>query len=140
MSQTFYSFGFTQEKYVGYVLTKTCTQMSQAGQQTHAPSTVNSQIENEPNVRPCVKRSGGGVQSLSCVHLFCDSLDCSLLGSSVHGFPRQGDQSGLPFPSPVDLPDPEIEPASPALADGFFTTEPPGKPRYLNIQIHNKYD
>ena len=39
--------------------------------------------------------------------------------------------SGLPFPPPVDLPDPEIEPkslASPALADGFFTTVPSGKP------------
>ena len=32
------------------------------------------------------------------------------------------------FPSPGDLPDLEIEPESPALAGGFFTTEPPGKP------------
>ena len=63
-----------------------------------------------------------------------------MLGSSVHGFPRQGYWSGLPFPSPGDLPDPETEPASPALVDGFFTAEPPGKPRYLNIQIHNKYN
>ena len=44
------------------------------------------------------------------------------------GFPRQESWSGLPFPSPGDLPDPGIEPASPALAGGFFTTEPPGKP------------
>ena len=36
--------------------------------------------------------------------------------------------SGLPFPPPGDLPDPGIEPASPALAGGFFTTEPLGKP------------
>ena len=36
--------------------------------------------------------------------------------------------SGLPFPSPGDLPDPNIEPVSPALAGGFFTIEPPGKP------------
>jgi len=34
----------------------------------------------------------------------------------------------LPFPAPEDLPDPEIEPASPALAGVFFTVEPPGKP------------
>ena len=33
----------------------------------------------------------------------------------------------LPFPSPGDLPDPGIKPASPALAGGFFTTEPPRK-------------
>ena len=47
------------------------------------------------------------------------------------GFSRQEYWSGLPFPSPGDLPDPGIEPTSPvasALAGGFFTTEPPGKP------------
>ena len=33
----------------------------------------------------------------------------------------------MPFPSPGDLPNPGIELAFPALADGFFTTEPPGK-------------
>ena len=31
--------------------------------------------------------------------------------------------SGLPFPAPGDLPDLGIEPESPALADGFFTTD-----------------
>ena len=39
--------------------------------------------------------------------------------------------SGLPFPPPGNLPDPGIKPESPtvpALAGGFFTTEPPGKP------------
>ena len=55
-------------------------------------------------------------------------MDCSLPGSLVNGFPRQEYWSGLPFPSPGDLPDPGIEPISPALAGGFFTTEPPGKP------------
>jgi len=44
------------------------------------------------------------------------------------GFPRQEYWSGLPFPSPGDLPDLGIEPTSPALAGGFFTNEPPGKP------------
>ena len=46
-------------------------------------------------------------------------------------FPRQEYWSRLPFPTPGDLPDPEIEPESPvahALPGGFFTTEPPGKP------------
>ena len=41
------------------------------------------------------------------------------------GFPRQENWSGLPFPSPGDFPGPEIEPASPVLAGGFFTTELP---------------
>ena len=40
----------------------------------------------------------------------------------------QGYRSGKLFPSPGHLPDPGIKPTSPALADGFFTKEPPGKP------------
>ena len=43
-------------------------------------------------------------------------------------FPWQEYWNGLPFPSPGDLPDPGIEPRSPALTGGFFTTELPGKP------------
>ena len=41
------------------------------------------------------------------------------------GFSRQEYWSRLPFPSPGDLSNPGIKPASPALADRFFTTEPP---------------
>ena len=48
------------------------------------------------------------------------------------GFSRQEYWSELPFPSLVDLPDPGIEPASPALAGRFCTTEPPGK---LNASV-----
>ena len=55
------------------------------------------------------------------------------------GFSRQVHWSGLPFPPPGNLPDPGSEPTSPALAGGFFTTEPPGKPTYsiYNSFIHN---
>ena len=56
----------------------------------------------------------------SCLTL-CDPMDCSPRASSVHGFSRQGYWSGLPFPSPGDLPDSGMEPRSPALAGGFFT-------------------
>ena len=44
------------------------------------------------------------------------------------GLPRQESWSGLPFPSPGDLPNPGIKAMSPALAGEFFTTELPGKP------------
>ena len=47
-------------------------------------------------------------------------------------FPRQEYWSWLPFPSPRDLPKPGIEPASPALAGRFFTTESAGKPVVLS--------
>ena len=43
-------------------------------------------------------------------------------------FPRQEYWSGFTFPFPGNLPDPGIEPLSPALTGGFFTTELPGKP------------
>ena len=55
-------------------------------------------------------------------------------------FSRQEYWSGLPFPSPGDLPDPGIEPVSlayPALAGRFFTSESPGKPLVDGFQIPN---
>ena len=51
------------------------------------------------------------------------------------GFPRQEYWSGLSFPTPGDLPDAGIKPVSPALAGGFFTTEPPGKPQKKHTQL-----
>ena len=63
----------------------------------------------------------------SCPTL-CDPMDCSPPGSSVRGILRQEYWSGLPFPSPGNLPDPGIEPRSPALQAGALTSEPPGKP------------
>ena len=49
------------------------------------------------------------------------------------GFSRQEYWSGLIFPPPGDLPDPEIKPTSPALVGGFFTTEPPGNPKIPHV-------
>ena len=43
------------------------------------------------------------------------------------GLFRQEYRSGLPFPSPADLPDPGIEPGPPALRADALTSEPPGK-------------
>ena len=67
----------------------------------------------------------------SCPTL-CDPMDCSPLGSSVHGILQARILEWLPFTSPgTDLPNPGIEPVSPmssALAGGFFSTEPTGKP------------
>ena len=45
------------------------------------------------------------------------------------GFSRQEYWSGLPFPSPGDLPDPGIKPRSPALQADALTSEPPGNPK-----------
>ena len=51
------------------------------------------------------------------------------------GFRRQEYLSGLPFPSPGDLPDPGIEPTSPALAGGFFTIQLPGEAHVVVYQL-----
>ena len=61
----------------------------------------------------------------------CDPRGCSLPGSSV-AFSRQEYWSGLPFPFPGDLPHPGVKPMSPALAGGFFATEPLGKSYQLS--------
>ena len=60
-------------------------------------------------------------------------------------FSRQEYWSRLLFPTPRDLPDPGIEPTSPAMAGRFFTTEPPRKPiieiRYsINIMYLNHHE
>jgi len=71
------------------------------------------------------------VYLLNCVRFFVTSWTVPHQAPLSMGFSRQGYWSGLPLPSPGNLPDPGIEPtslASPALAGRFFTTEPPGKP------------
>ena len=63
----------------------------------------------------------------------CDPMGCIPPGSSVHGIFQQEYQSGLPFPSLEDLPNPGIESASPALAGGCLTTMPPISKRLLTL-------
>ena len=57
-----------------------------------------------------------------------DSWSVVLLAPLSWEFPRQEYWCGLLFPSLENLPDLGLEPAFPALAGTFFTTEPPGKP------------
>ena len=58
----------------------------------------------------------------------CDPADCSLPASSVHGILQYW--SGLPFPSPGDLPNPGVKPGFPALQVGSLQTELQGKPSH----------
>ena len=74
-------------------------------------------------------------------------MDCSSPDSSVHGIYRARILKWVAIASSRDLPDPGIKPMSPALAGGFFTTEPPGKPtvtyftlKYLLFwKIHHRF-
>ena len=71
------------------------------------------------------------VKSLSRVQLFATPWTVAHQASPSMGFSRQEYWSGLPFPSPGDLPDPGIELRSPALEADALTSEPPGKPYVL---------
>ena len=71
---------------------------------------------------------GAHVHSLSRVQLFVTPWTVAHQSSLSMGFPRQECWSGLPFPSPGDLPDPGIKPAFSALQADSLPFEPPGKP------------
>ena len=68
------------------------------------------------------------VKSLSRVQLFVTPWTVAYHTPPPMGFSRQEYWSGLPFPSPGELPDPGIKPRSPALQVDTLPFEPPGKP------------
>ena len=74
------------------------------------------------------------VKSLSHVRLLVTPWTVAYQAPSSMGFSRQKCWSGLPFPSPGDLPNPGIEPGFPALQTDALPSEPPGK--HL---VHSKY-
>ena len=67
------------------------------------------------------------MKSLSRVRLFATPWTVAYQAPLSMGFSRQEYWRGLPFPSPEDLPDPGIEPGSPALQADVLPSEPPGK-------------
>ena len=86
---------------------------------------------DSPVVFVCTSKKRKKVKSLICVRLFASPWTVTYQGPLSIGFSRKEYRSGLLFSSPGDLPNPGVEPVSPVLSDGFFTTEPPGKP--INI-------
>ena len=66
-----------------------------------------------------------------------DPLDCIARQAPLSmGFSRQEYWSGLPFPSPGHLPNPGIEPGSPALQADSLPSEPPGRPSVPDARLH----
>ena len=68
------------------------------------------------------------LKSLSRVRLFAIPWAVAYQAPQSMGFSRQEYWSGLPFPSPGDLPNPGVEPGSPALQADALPSQPPGKP------------
>ena len=73
------------------------------------------------------------VNSSVIVQMFVNPWTIAYQALLSMGFSRQEYLNGLPFPSPGDLPDPGIEPGSPALQADSLPSEPPG------IEIHTRY-
>ena len=101
---------------------------------------IKKQILHFANKSPCSQNHGFSrslvwmwerkerkVKSLSCVWLFAAPWTVAYKAPLSMEFSRQGYWSGLPFPSPGDLPNPGIEPGSPTLQADALTSEPPGK-------------
>ena len=87
---------------------------------------------------PCSTMAGckeKKVKSFSHVRLFTTPWTVARQAPLSMGFSRQEYWSGLPFPSPGDLPIPGIKPGSPALQADALSSEPPEKPWYLNIPL-----
>ena len=85
------------------------------------------------------------VKSLSHVWLFATPWTVAYQAPLSMGFSRQEYWVGLPFPSPGDLPDPGIEPGSPALQTDALPSEPPGslidiKDSLILTYAHNQND
>ena len=77
------------------------------------------------------------VNLLSRVRLFATPRTVAYQAPPSMGFSRQECWNGLPFSSPGDLPDPGIEPGSPALQADALPSEPPGKPK-RNVKVKKK--
>ena len=73
------------------------------------------------------------VKSLSHVRLFATLRSIAHQAPLSMGFSRQEYWSGLPFPSPGDLPNPGVKPRSPTLQAYALTSEPTGKPRKMKM-------
>ena len=80
------------------------------------------------------------VKSISRVRPFETLWTVPHQASPSMGFSRQEYQSGLPFPSPEDLPNPGIEPRSPALQADALPSEPPGKLLQGGWYLHSGFE
>ena len=75
------------------------------------------------------------MKSLSRVRLFATPWTVAHQAPLSMGFSKQEYWSGLPFPSPGDLPNPGIKPGSPALQADALSSEPPGKPHEAEVDV-----
>ena len=87
-----------------------------------------------------IKQKKVKVKSLSSVQLFLTPWTVAYQAPQSMGISRQEYWSGLPFPSPGELPDPGIKLVSPALEADTLPSEPPGKLNRVINSVTNRME
>ena len=121
--------GFSRQEYWSGLPFPSPGDIPNSGVEPGAPAVQADSLPYEPPGKPLNSHGcgGGGLVANLCLTLATPwTVACQVLLSM--GFSRQEYWSGLPFPSPGDLPDPGIEPRSPALQADSLPTELRGKP------------
>ena len=122
------SMGFSRQEYWSGLPCPPPGDLPHTGMETTSPALAGGIFTTEPPGKPIFYYSLHCVWPLSCVQLFATPWTVAHQAPLSMEFSRQEYCGGLPHSAPGDLPHPGMEPTSPALASGFFTTEPPGKP------------
>ena len=87
----------------------------------------------QKGIKECKEGEEGCAWSLSRVLFFATPWTTAHRAALFVEFFTQEYWSGLPFPTPGDLPSPGIEPGSPALQADALLSEPPGKPKMFQM-------
>ena len=121
------SMGFSRQEYWRGLPCPSPGDLPNPGIEPVSLSLLHWQVSSLP-LAPPGNRNILKVKSLSRVRLFATLWTVAHQAPPSMGFSRQEYWSGLPFPSPGDLPHPGIEPRSPTLQADTLTSEPPGTP------------
>ena len=117
--------GFPRQEYWSRLPFPSPGELPNPGIKLVSPALQADSLLSEPPGKPLIFTSE--VKSLSPVRLFVTPWTVAYQAPPSMGFSRQECWSGLPFPSPGDLPDAGIEPRSPSLQADALTSEPPEK-------------
>ena len=120
--------GFSRQEYWSGLPCPPPGDLADPGIEPISPASPALQAGHLPTEPPRKPYLGLCALLLSRVQLFATLWTVAYQAPLSMGFSRQEYWSGLPFPSPGDLPYPGIEPRSPALEADALTSEPPGKP------------
>ena len=132
--QALLSMGILQARILEWVAVSSSRGSSNPGIEPWSPALQANSLLSEPaeKCKGCLhppNKPSSCDHVLSHVQLFCNFMDCSLPGSSVHGILQVIILEWVAMPSSRGSSNPGIEPRSPAVQVDSLPTEPPGKPQ-----------